>query len=161
MVNLGLLPNCTKDNMHKCETCVESKFASKSYKSVIKRSNELLELIHTDLGDFKSIPSRGGKNYYITFIDDSSRYCYVYLIHSKDESLSMFKTYKAEVENQLDKKIKILRSDRGGEYESNAFAESVFGKQSPGPGHCDPLCEEAPLLSKLRGYFAEFVLLME
>lgn len=35
----------------------------------------------------------------------------------------MFKTYKAEVENQLDKKIKILRSDRGGEYESHEFAE--------------------------------------
>ncbi|KAG9455508.1 hypothetical protein H6P81_000016 [Aristolochia fimbriata] len=32
-----------------------------------------------------------------------------------------------------------------------------FGKQSPGPGHCDPLCEEAPLLPKLRGYFAEFL----
>ncbi|KHN31381.1 hypothetical protein glysoja_023035, partial [Glycine soja] len=31
------------------------------------------------------------------------------------------------------------------------------GKQSPGPGHCDPLCEEAPLLPKLRGYFAEFL----
>ncbi|KAK7331503.1 hypothetical protein VNO80_31225 [Phaseolus coccineus] len=38
------------------------------------------------------------------------------------------------------------------------FAETcVFGKQSPGPGHCDPLCEEAPLLPKLRGYFAEFL----
>lgn len=38
------------------------------------------------------------------------------------------------------------------------FAETcVFGKQSPGPSHCDPLCEEAPLLPKLRGYFAEFL----
>ncbi|TKY66849.1 ORF91 protein [Spatholobus suberectus] len=33
----------------------------------------------------------------------------------------------------------------------------VFGKQSPGPGHCDPLCEEAPLLSEVTGYFAEFL----
>ncbi|GKA36304.1 pol polyprotein [Tanacetum coccineum] len=48
---------------------------------------------------------------------------------SKCEALNMFKTYKAEVENQLDKKIKILRSDRGGEYESNGFADfsSTFG----------------------------------
>ncbi|GKB31396.1 pol polyprotein [Tanacetum coccineum] len=52
-----------------------------------------------------------------------------YLINTKDEALNMFKTYKAEVENQLDKKIKIIRSDRGGEYESNDFAEfcSTFG----------------------------------
>ncbi|GJS23807.1 reverse transcriptase domain-containing protein [Tanacetum coccineum] len=57
------------------------------------------------------------------------KFCYVYLINTKDEALNMFKTYKAEVENQLDKKIKILRSDRGGEYESNDFAEfcSTFG----------------------------------
>jgi len=38
------------------------------------------------------------------------------------------------------------------------FAETcVFGKQSPRPGHCNPLCEEAPLLPKLRGYFADFL----
>ncbi|KAL2902004.1 Uncharacterized protein RDABS01_027086 [Bienertia sinuspersici] len=38
------------------------------------------------------------------------------------------------------------------------FAETcVFGKQSPGPGHFDPLCEGAPLLPKLRGYFVEFL----
>nr|GEY61691.1 Pol polyprotein [Tanacetum cinerariifolium] len=37
-----------------------------------------------------------------------SKFCYVYLINTKDEALNMFKTYKAEVENQLDKKIKIL-----------------------------------------------------
>jgi len=45
----------------------------------------------------------------------------VYLLNSKDEALSMFIIYKAEVENQLNKNIKILKSDRGGEYESNEF----------------------------------------
>ena len=37
--------------------------------------------------------------------------------------MNIFKTYKAEAENQLKKKIKILRSDRGGEYESTAFSD--------------------------------------
>ena len=122
MINLGMLPKCTMDKITKCEICVESKYTSHSHKSV-EKSNEILGLIHTDLCDFKATPSRGGKNYYITFIDDCSKFCYVYLINTKDEALNMFKTYKAEVENQLDKKIKILRSDRGGEYESNDFAE--------------------------------------
>ncbi|GJT19305.1 retrovirus-related pol polyprotein from transposon TNT 1-94 [Tanacetum coccineum] len=128
MINLGMLPKCSKDKISKCEICVESKFTSHSHKSV-EKSNEILGLIHTDLCDFKATPSRGGKNYYITFIDDCSKFCYVYLINTKDEALNMFKTYKAEVENQLDKKIKILRSDRGGEYESNDFSEfcSTFG----------------------------------
>src|SRR6266540_4255602 len=55
----------------------------------------------------------------MTLIDDSSRFCYVYLLKTKDEALDYFKIYKAEVENQLDRKIKRLRSDRGGEYFSN------------------------------------------
>ncbi|WP_369123699.1 integrase catalytic domain-containing protein, partial [Clostridioides difficile] len=54
--------------------------------------------------------------YFITFIDDCTRYCYVYLLKSRDEALEAFKTYKNEVENQLSRKIKAIRSDRGGEY---------------------------------------------
>ena len=98
------------------------KFSQHPHKSV-EKSNEILGLIHTDLCDFKATPSRGGKNYYISFIDEYSKYCYIYLVNTKDEALNSFKNYKAEVENQLDKKIKVLRSDRGGEYESKDFAE--------------------------------------
>ena len=54
-------------------------------------------------------------------IDDSTRYCYVYLLSTKDEALHYIKIYKEEVENQLEKKIKRVRSDRGGEYFSNEF----------------------------------------
>ena len=59
----------------------------------------------------------------MTFIDDCTRFCYVYLLKSKDEALNYFKIYKAEIENQLEKKIKRLRTDRGGEYFSNEFSE--------------------------------------
>jgi hypothetical protein len=44
--------------------------------------------------------------YFISFIDDATRYCYLYLVKTKDEALHCFKVYKAEVENQLEKKIK-------------------------------------------------------
>ena len=59
--------------------------------------------------------TRGGKNYYVTFIDDYSRYAKVYLVRNKDEAYNMFLLYKAEVKNQLNKKIKRIRSNRGGE----------------------------------------------
>ena len=62
-----------------------------------------------------------GKRFYITFIDDYSRYTRVYLLRNKDEAMDAFIKYKNEVENQLSKKIKRLRSDRGGEYESKPF----------------------------------------
>ena len=51
-------------------------------------------------------------------MDDSTKYCYVYLLKSKAEAIEKFVLYKNEVENQLNKKIKVLRSDRDGEYES-------------------------------------------
>ena len=122
MAKLSMLPKCSLDKNIKCEVCVESKFTQHPHKSV-EKSNEILGLIHSDLCDFRATPTRGGKNYYISFIDDCSKYCYIYLLNTKDEALNYFKNYKAEVENQLDKKIKILRSDRGGEYESKDFAE--------------------------------------
>ena len=102
--------------------CFESKFSRKPFKS-IKRSSEILELVHSDLCDLKITPTRGGRKYFITFIDDYSRFCYVYLLHSKDETIDVFKTYKNEVENQKNKTLKMLRSDRGGEYESTALFE--------------------------------------
>ena len=59
----------------------------------------------------------------MTFIDDASRFCYVYLWQTKDEALDYFKIYMAEVENQLERKSKRLRSDHGGEYFPKIFDE--------------------------------------
>ena len=63
--------------------------------------------------------TKGGKRYFMTLIDDCTRFCYIYLLKSKDEALHYFKIYKAEVENQLERKIKRVRSDCGGEFFSN------------------------------------------
>jgi hypothetical protein len=53
---------------------------------------------------------------FITFIDDYSRYGYIYPIKERNKALNKFKIFKAKVENQHNLKIKIVRSDRGGEY---------------------------------------------
>ena len=68
-----------------------------------------------------NINARGNYQYFITFTDDFSRYGYVYLMKHKSESFKNFKEFHNEVQNQLYKKIKTLRSDRGGEYLSQAF----------------------------------------
>ena len=75
------------------------------------RETKLLELIHSDLGDLKQAMTRGGKKFYVTFIDDYSRFTRVYFLRNKDEAFNMFLSYKAEVENQLDREIKRIRSD--------------------------------------------------
>ena len=99
----------------------------KPFQSVDRNFN-LLDLIHSDICELNKILTRGGNRYFIIFIDDFFRYTYVYLLKHKDEAFNAFKNYKAEVENQLGKKIKILRSDRGGEYFANEF--NLFCEQN-------------------------------
>ena len=116
MSNLGYILKLNLEEIRKCEICVETKFAKSLFQS-INRNTEPLGLIHSDLCDFKFAPTIGEKKYFITFIDNCTRYCYVYPLNSKDETINIFITYKAKVENQLNKNIRILKSDRGGEYE--------------------------------------------
>ena len=99
-----------------------SKMIKKPFHSV-ERSTNVLDLVHSDICELNGMLTRGGNRYFITFIDDSSRYPYVYLLKHKDEAFNAFKVYKAEVENQLGKNIKILKIDRGDEYFSNDFNE--------------------------------------
>ena len=112
-----------KDNVEKrCETCIQAKMTRLPFPKA-ERNNELLDLVHSDVCEFNGFLTRGGNKYFITFIDDYSRYVYVYLMKTKDESFHMFKCYKNLVENQLGKKVKILRNDRGGEYLPADFSQ--------------------------------------
>ena len=115
MKTLGLINNIDYSGLSKCQICATSKLTRKTCGSVT-RETKLLELIHSDLGDLKQNMTRGGKKFYVTFIDDYSRFTRVYLLRNKDEAFDMFLSYKAKVENQLDRKIKRIRSDRGGQY---------------------------------------------
>jgi transposase InsO family protein len=100
---------------------VQSKQPRKSHKEAEDRHLALPEHIHFDICEMNGVLTEGGQAYFMTMIDDASRYCYAYLLKIKDEALNYFKTYKAKVENQLEKKIKRFRSDRGYEYFSNEF----------------------------------------
>jgi hypothetical protein len=108
---------------YKCHVCVEAKQPRKPHKAAVMGELAPLELIHSDICEMNGELTKGGKRYFITFIDDCTRFCYMYLMKTKDEALHYFKTYKAEVETQIEKKIKHLWSDRVGEYFSNEFSE--------------------------------------
>ncbi|GJT50883.1 retrotransposon protein, putative, ty1-copia subclass [Tanacetum coccineum] len=85
--------------------------------------NANLGIIHTDICGSLRHMSRQGASYFITFTDDYSRYGYIYLLKHKHEVFETFKVFKNEVENQLGKTIKAIRSDRGGEYISQEFKD--------------------------------------
>src|SRR6266498_1641314 len=121
LASLSLIPKFTLVKNSKCHVCVESKQTRKPHKAAEARNLAPLDLIHSDLCEMNGVLTKGGKKYFMTLIDDCTRFCYIYLLKSKDEALHYFKIYKAEVENQLERKIKRIRSDRGGEYFSNVF----------------------------------------
>jgi hypothetical protein len=68
-----------------------------------------------------NVRARHGGRYFITFIDDYTRYGHVYLISHKSEALAYFKKFITLVENQLDRNVKALRIDHGREYLSDEF----------------------------------------
>ena len=85
------------------------------------RANDKQELIHSDLCGRMNIQAKCGYEYFMTFIDDYSKYGYIYLLRRKSECFDKFKEFKAEIEKRHGIYIKSLRSDRGGEYLSNDF----------------------------------------
>ena len=86
----------------------------------------MLELIHSDVCGPMSIQARDGYEYFINFTDDYSRFGYVYLMKRKFETFEKFKEFRAEVESQLGKRIKAIRSDRGGEYLLRDFKDYLI-----------------------------------
>nr|GEV37762.1 hypothetical protein [Tanacetum cinerariifolium] len=112
-------------DFEKYVSCMFGKMARKPYTHQVEWAKDLLRLIHIDVcGPFK-IMSRQGASYFVTFTDDFSRYGYVYLLKHKHEVFETFKVFQKEVENQIGKTIKSLRSDRGGEYMSQEFLDHL------------------------------------
>ncbi|KAJ0862094.1 putative RNA-directed DNA polymerase [Helianthus annuus] len=128
LVKDEVLPPLDFSDFGTCVKCLKGKMTLANKKGATRSSN-LLELIHTDISGPYQIAGITGHTSFITFIDDYSRYMYLYLIKEKSESLTTFKDYKAEVEKQLDRQIKVVRSDRGGEY----YGRHTDVGQAPGP----------------------------
>lgn len=105
MSNLGLISTCNSNKIPKCEICAQTKTIRKHFHKV-ECTFELLDLIHTNICDFKNFTTCGGKKYFVTFTDDFSRYTFIYLLSSKDKVFKKFTIFKAKVENQLIKKTK-------------------------------------------------------
>ncbi|KAK1607660.1 hypothetical protein QYE76_031333 [Lolium multiflorum] len=117
----GLLESIDFESLDRCEACLMGKMTKTPFSGMMERATDLLEIIHTDVCGPMSVASRGGYRYVLTFTDDLSRYGYIYLMKHKSETFEKFKEFQSEVENQRNKKIKFLRSDRGGEYLSYEF----------------------------------------
>ena len=94
-----------------------------SFPSSAKRVKQILDIVHNDVFGPVKVPSLGKSVYYVSFIDDFSRNTWIYFLKKKSKVFDKFKEFKALVENQTEKKIKVLRIDNGGVFYSKEFEE--------------------------------------
>jgi len=138
LVKDGRIPDLTIESYPVCESCIQGKMTKAPFIGVGHRATDLLELIHSDVCGLMNHTAMSGFRYFVIFIDDLSRYGYVFLIKHKSETFEKFKEFRNEVEKQTGMYIKCLRSDRGGEYMSSEFSDylkenGILAQYSP-PG---------------------------
>ena len=122
----GIDCKITKDSFV-CENCCDGKNHRVSFpKSEGNKKREVFDLIHSDVCGKLNPGSLGGGYYFVTFIDDASRYTWVFILKNKSDVFETFKNWKALVENQYERKIKVLRTDNGGEYTSTEFEDFLL-----------------------------------
>jgi transposase InsO family protein len=85
------------------------------------RATAGLELVHMDLCGQITPATPGWKSYFMLIVDDHSRYMWLELLTTKDEALEHFKRFRAAVEVESGRRLKAIRTDRGGEFNSGAF----------------------------------------
>ena len=95
------------------ENCVYVKHIRVSFPFGGKREKQILELVCSDVFGPMSVPSLGRFVYHVSFIDDFSRNTWIYFLKNKSKFFDRFKEFKALVENQTEKNIKVLRIDNG------------------------------------------------
>jgi transposase InsO family protein len=104
-----------------CKGCALGKNIKKPFPSSNNRCKEIPDLIHSDVCSPMPVKYLGGSSYYVIFIYDYSRKTWLYLLKTKDKVFIKFQEFKAKIENLMNKKIKMLRTDNGGEYTSKEF----------------------------------------
>jgi hypothetical protein len=115
-----VMSNCSLD-FDFCEHCLYGKKNRVRFPSGATREEGILQLVHSDVFGPVSVPSLETILYYVSFIDDLSRNTWIYFLRKKYEFFYRFKEFKALVENQTEKIIKVLRTDNGREFCGNEF----------------------------------------
>lgn len=99
-----------------CTSCVLGKQQRKHFPKSSFKSSKIGELIHADLCGPMEVQSIGGAKYFLLLKDDYSHYRFVYFIHNKSEVFEKLRICLNLIKNQTGSKIKVLRTDGGGEF---------------------------------------------
>jgi transposase InsO family protein len=122
------VPDFSSEHHDLCKGCALGKYTNISFSSSDSRAARILDLIYLDVCGPMSSASLTSSLYYVVFIDDFSRKSWIFFMKTKGQVFSWFQEFKDLVENQIGKKIRVLRSDNGGEYTSKEFMDFCEGE---------------------------------
>ena len=121
LVSTGVLGSLDSHDISDCSGCKLAKFLALPFNKSISSSIAPFDLVHSDVWGPSPVSTKGGSRYYVSFIDDFTRYTWVYLMKRRSNFLTIFCNFRALVKTQYSSVIKYFRCDLGAEYTSNDF----------------------------------------
>jgi hypothetical protein len=118
---MTFFPQFGKNHQEVCKGCTLGKYTKTIFPSSDSISDQILDLVHSNVCRHMSSISLGVCDYYVTFIDDHSKKIWIYFLKTKSEVFKRFQEFKDLVGNQTGRNIKVLRSENGGEFTSTKF----------------------------------------
>lgn len=108
-----------------CDACLQAKCHQFPFPKSSSVSSNPLDLIHSDVWGPAS-DSVGAKRYYVSFIDDYSKFVWIYFLKFKSEVFEKFHEFQNMVERQFNRKIVTMQTDWGGEYQKlHSFFDKI------------------------------------
>ncbi|KAM0026082.1 putative RNA-directed DNA polymerase [Helianthus debilis subsp. tardiflorus] len=119
LAKIDFLNTSTIDLGNFCDSCARAKHTRLPFPFSFIKTNACFELIHCDIWGGYRVPSYTKVNYFLTIVDDFSRAVWTFLIKHKSEASQCLKIFHKMVEAEIEKQIKRVRCDNGGEFTSN------------------------------------------
>jgi hypothetical protein len=156
LASTGALGNLKTYDISDCSGCKLAKFSALPFNRSISVSSSPFDLIHSDVWG-PPVATKGGSRYYVSFIDDHTRYCWVYLMKHHSEFFEIYAVFRALIKTQHSTVIKCFRCDLGGEYISNKFYQLLTLDGTIHQTSCTDILEQNGVAERKHGHIIETV----
>ena len=113
-----------------CISCHFGKQTKLPFNNSDSFSSAPFDLIHSNIWGPAPVPTEGGTKYFVIFVDDFSRYTWIYLLHHRSELMFIYQTFHKMIETQFNRTVKVFRSNNTQEYNDKSLLSFIFYRQS-------------------------------
>ena len=128
MLKQSNIPVQTDDNHNTCISCIQGKMSRLPFPVRTDRCTSPFQKVHTDVWGPAPVRSIEGYRYYVTFVDEYTRFVWIFPMSNKSDVFTIFVKFYKFILNQFGATIKSLQTDGGGEYTSKGFTSFLADK---------------------------------